>query len=161
MDVKKTKEEGYIPFSFNGGCNNMEFSLIFVFNDEASQILLLKRLKKPFQNLLNGLGGKKETSESWIECAKRELYEESGLRENRDYTRLYEVTKYYLDEDNILHIFTTTIKNSDNIIKDSVEGQISFYSMEDISLGKLDKELADACSLKEMIELCFVKITTL
>jgi len=65
-----------------------EFTLIFMFSKNLDNVLLLERKKPPFVGLLNGLGGKKESGETWSQCAIRELYEESGLMEAVDYKNL-------------------------------------------------------------------------
>lgn len=55
-------------------------SLAFVFNEDLTKVLLIKKTK-PIQHagLLNGLGGKREKSESNLSCVIREVYEESGV----------------------------------------------------------------------------------
>lgn len=41
--------------------------------------VLINRRKKPYIGLWNGLGGKFEPGEGPLDCAKREVFEESGL----------------------------------------------------------------------------------
>lgn len=55
--------------------------LLFAVND-SGKVLLLKGAadKKIWPNLWNGIGGHVEMGESVLDAAKRELYEESGLK---------------------------------------------------------------------------------
>ena len=60
---------------------SIQATLIYVERD--NKILMLHRVKKEndiHEGKWNGLGGKMELGESPEECAKREMYEESGLR---------------------------------------------------------------------------------
>lgn len=55
-------------------------TLLFVFNSDLSQVLLIEKTKPDFhKGLLNGLGGKNFAGESDLTCASRELKEESNL----------------------------------------------------------------------------------
>ena len=61
----------------------IESSLVYLFEDD--KCLMLHRVKKErdlHKNKWNGLGGKREATESPEECAIREVYEESGLTVN-------------------------------------------------------------------------------
>jgi 8-oxo-dGTP diphosphatase len=53
-------------------------TLIYCLRDE--RVLLLRRRKHPFPGLWTGPGGKVDFGESPVECAVRELREETGLR---------------------------------------------------------------------------------
>jgi 8-oxo-dGTP diphosphatase len=53
-------------------------TLVYVLRDD--QVLLLKRRKPPFPGQWTGPGGKVDHGESPVECAIRELREETGLR---------------------------------------------------------------------------------
>lgn len=78
------------------------FTLILVFTEDFSKVLMLKRTKDPYKNLFNFLGGKIEAGETPLESAKRELEEESGLKE----VHLKElVTLSYSLDETTLHVF--------------------------------------------------------
>ena len=56
---------------------SLKYTMIFLrYNDK---LLMLNRLKPPLMGLWTGVGGKIEPSESPLECARREVLEETGL----------------------------------------------------------------------------------
>ncbi len=55
------------------------FVVILLFNEDMSKILLIKRKKKPYIGLYNGIGGKIEGDESVLECCIRETMEEVNV----------------------------------------------------------------------------------
>lgn len=57
-------------------------NLIVVFSADEEEVLMCRRVKDPYQGLLNFVGGKVERGESYGDAAYRELYEESGLSED-------------------------------------------------------------------------------
>lgn len=60
--------------------DTQESTLVFIFNPNLDKVWLIKKESPEWQRgLLNGLGGKTEGEESPIDCAIRELQEESGL----------------------------------------------------------------------------------
>lgn len=52
-------------------------SLCFVKYKDS--FLLINRNKSPFMGMWNGVGGHQEANETMEECAKREIYEETGI----------------------------------------------------------------------------------
>ncbi|OWT36728.1 7,8-dihydro-8-oxoguanine triphosphatase [Cryptococcus neoformans Bt1] len=61
----------------------IEYSLVFVVDRQRSQALLGLKRRGMGVGLYNGYGGKPEPGESMLDCALRELHEESGLVVNR------------------------------------------------------------------------------
>ncbi|WVQ98286.1 hypothetical protein IAU59_005409 [Kwoniella sp. CBS 9459] len=57
----------------------IEYSLIFVVDREKSKVLLGLKRRGMGVNLFNGFGGKREKSETMLQCAARELEEEAGI----------------------------------------------------------------------------------
>lgn len=55
------------------------FNVIVVFNKEADKMLMCKRVKDPYKGLSNFVGGKIEKSESGLDAAYRELFEETSI----------------------------------------------------------------------------------
>lgn len=49
------------------------------FVKKGDKILLINRCKPPFMGLWNALGGKLKEGETVTECARREIFEESGI----------------------------------------------------------------------------------
>ena len=76
----------------------LSYNLIAVFNPTASQWLLCKRKKAPFQGLYNLVGGKREANETSPDAAYRELYEETGITKNDLHlTHLMDLTYHVCD----------------------------------------------------------------
>ena len=56
-----------------------KYVLLLLFTKDFSKILLIKRKKKPFANLYNGIGGKIEENETIQEATIRECMEETKI----------------------------------------------------------------------------------
>ena len=54
------------------------YNVIVVFDESAQHVLMCKRRKEPFKGLKNFVGGKIEKGEDPMDCASRELVEETG-----------------------------------------------------------------------------------
>jgi 8-oxo-dGTP diphosphatase len=54
-------------------------NVIWIFNKDASKVLMCKRHKEPYLGLYNLVGGKIEPGEDGIHAAYRELAEETGI----------------------------------------------------------------------------------
>lgn len=54
-------------------------TLIIIYSEDLSRTLLCRRVKNPYKNRWNGVGGKQEKGESPHDCARRELKEETGI----------------------------------------------------------------------------------
>ncbi len=55
------------------------YNLIVVFSADGEKMLMCKRIKDPYKNLKNFVGGKIESGENGIDAAYRELFEETGI----------------------------------------------------------------------------------
>lgn len=55
------------------------YNLIAVFSPQGDRMLMCKRVKEPYYNLLNFVGGKIEPNESGEAAAYRELFEETAI----------------------------------------------------------------------------------
>ncbi len=58
-------------------------NVIWVYNRDASRVLMCKRHKEPYLGLYNLVGGKIEPGEDGLAAAYRELKEESGITRAR------------------------------------------------------------------------------
>lgn len=56
------------------------YILLLLFTKDYKKILLIKRNKKPYANLYNGIGGKIENNESVVDATIRECFEETGIK---------------------------------------------------------------------------------
>ena len=75
-----------------------------------NKILLINREKPPFMGMWNALGGHLEEGEDIEFCAKREIYEESGIKV--DEVTLYSVSTWNYDDDEI-YVYLSEIDNFD------------------------------------------------
>ena len=57
----------------------MKMNIIAVYNKDENKILMCLRSKPPYMGLYNLVGGKLEKGEEGIDCAYRELNEETGI----------------------------------------------------------------------------------
>ena len=55
------------------------YVLLLLFTKDFKKVLLIKRNKKPYANLYNGIGGKIENNETVIEATIRECKEETNI----------------------------------------------------------------------------------
>ncbi|WP_153464252.1 NUDIX hydrolase [Sediminibacillus terrae] len=105
------------------------FTMCFVENN--SQLLLQKRVKKPFKGLWNAPGGKVETYESPIEACKREIQEETGLDiDNVNFRGILTVTNENQKSSDVLMLFHT--KEFSGSLCGSEEGEIDWVETEKI-----------------------------
>ena len=59
----------------------IKYTLGFIFNEDLSKVVLIRKNKPDWQKgHLNGIGGKVEHNENSWECIIREIYEESNLK---------------------------------------------------------------------------------
>lgn len=106
-----------------------KYTLAFIFNHDLKKVLLIRKNKPVEQaGLLNGVGGKMEDfDQTFLDCIKREVEEETGLvLEKDDFINIGNLTdnEYY-----IVEIFTAKIE--DNLIN-------SFEKMTDEDVILLD-----------------------
>ena len=100
------------------------------FVKKGDKILLINRNKSPFMGLWNAVGGKLKDGESVIDCAKREIFEESGIKVD-NVEVISEFTWNYDDE-----IGYATLSNLDdnfdaeNFINYSREGLVVFKDID-------------------------------
>lgn len=106
------------------------FTMCFI--ESNNQLLLQKRLKKPFNGLWNAPGGKVEIHESPIEACKREVQEETGLDLNKvNFRGAITVTNKFGKKSAILLMLFHT-KDFSGDIKASEEGEIAWVKTEKI-----------------------------
>ena len=108
-------------------------TLIFIFQSE--KVLLIKGApgKKNFANLYNGLGGHAEHGETILECARRELLEESGIQIK--VLSLCGIVTDITDESTgiQIHLFKGTAEDEDIALRPSAEGHPEWIAKEDLS----------------------------
>jgi 8-oxo-dGTP diphosphatase len=109
----------------------MLFSIVLAIVVHDNKILLLRRKKGDFVNLLAIPGGKVEENEHVQDAAKRELKEESGIESDfKDYLGC--VSEILIENDVvtanfILHLCELIPKNTN--ISNDVEGKMEWYDI--------------------------------
>lgn len=58
---------------------DMKMNVIVVYNQKEDKVLMCLRSKNPYKGLYNLVGGKVEQGEEGLDCAYRELEEETGI----------------------------------------------------------------------------------
>lgn len=59
---------------------NKNYVVILLFSEDYKKLLMVKRKKKPYINMWNGIGGKIEENETEVDAAIRECMEETGIK---------------------------------------------------------------------------------
>ena len=95
-------------------------------------VLLMLRNKEPNLGLCVGPGGKLEPGESPYDCAKRELYEETGLEVNDLYFRgLITEISPRPDWQWLMFLYVAT-EFSGTLVEDKREGRLSWCSLSEV-----------------------------
>lgn len=102
-----------------------------VFDSEMKEILFIKRVKEPFKDCINGVGGKVENGESTLSAMLREVFEETDISVEQINKTSYMFTINF-PEGVELNVFYIILKNS--YIKKSVietrEGELAWWDIE-------------------------------
>jgi 8-oxo-dGTP diphosphatase len=57
-----------------------QYTVLFAFNSDKSKIALIKKNRPDWQKgFYNGIGGKVEENETFLQAATREFFEEAGI----------------------------------------------------------------------------------
>ncbi|MNY85589.1 8-oxo-dGTP diphosphatase [compost metagenome] len=88
-------------------------NLIYLFNHDLTQVLLMKRTKAPFLGLFNGIGGKLEEGETVLAAAYRELEEETGYVSTQHESLVQLTTRS--DDHFTIDVFATSLINGHGI----------------------------------------------
>ena len=130
---------------------NKNYVVILLFSKDTEKLLLVKRNKKPYPNMWNGIGGKIEVGETPIEAAIRECKEETGLTMINPKL----LVTYVYPESNPMNSNTHLSVIYDFIdieeVEDNYEGH---YEWKDVNFA-LDfnsKEIAGCSNLAQMIK---------
>ena len=130
---------------------NKNYVVILLFSKDTKKLLLVKRNKKPYPNLWNGIGGKIEVGETEIEAAIRECKEETGL--TMISPKL--LVTYVYPESNPVNSNTHLSVIYDFIdieeVEDNYEGHYEWKDVE-FALEFNNKEIAGCSNLAQMIK---------
>jgi bis(5'-nucleosidyl)-tetraphosphatase len=93
--------------------NHVDAIIVFIYNENKDKVLMLKRVNK-FGFDWGFMCGKFEEKETAKECAKREIFEELGLKDLE--LKKFKVLKHEKDEQIFYHhYFYTIIKKNTKI----------------------------------------------
>lgn len=91
------------------------YTLAFIFNEHLNKVLLIRKTKPEDQaGKLNGIGGKLEENDvDFIDCIKREVYEETKLSFPREvFSKIGN-----LSDNSTYHVEIFTVKTTDQLLK--------------------------------------------
>ena len=94
------------------------------------KILMINRNKSPFMGMWNAVGGHLESGEEVDECAKREIFEESGIKVSK--VDLYSVSTWNYDDD-LIYVYLSVLDDSIDISRYPIkmkEGIIDFLDID-------------------------------
>ena len=130
---------------------NKNYVVILLFSKDTEKLLLVKRNKKPYPNMWNGIGGKIEVGETPIEAAIRECKEETGLTMVNPKL----LVTYVYPESNPMNSNTHLSVIYDFIdieeVEDNYEGHYEWKDKE-FALDFNSKEIAGCSNLAQMIK---------
>ena len=131
-----------------------EYVVVMLFTKDCKEVLLVKRKKKPYEGMYNGIGGKLEKGETPIECAIRESSEETKIHLNNP--KLL-VTYVYPENSSInpgtvLNVIYDFVDKVD--VEENYEGT---YEWKEISfvMDPFDKNIAGHSNLNQFIKEIF------
>ncbi len=128
-----------------------KYVLLLLFTKDYKKVLLIKRKKKPFADLYNGIGGKIEQNESVKEATIRECIEETNIRiENPKLL----ITSIYpksvnADEEKEMSVLYDTVNEVD--VKENYEGTFEWKPIE-FALDFYNKQIAGLSNLAQFIK---------
>ena len=94
----------------------MKMNVIMIYDVEEKNLLMCLRSKEPYKGLYNLVGGKVEEGEDDIECAYRELEEETGIsKDDIKLTHLMDMNYHLLE--NSLQIYVGKL-NKEVVLKE-------------------------------------------
>lgn len=119
-----------------------QYSVILLFSENGSKILLQKKDRTDFKGMLNGVGGKVEDGEKPLDGALRELMEETTLKKDDllsfqwigRLTLPIQCDKVHADKNPDLWFYA-------GIVKDGVEVKHNDNETEDVNWYPLDKNI--------------------
>lgn len=105
----------------------MTYTLAFIFNEDLSKVLLLKKTRPEWQaGHLNGIGGKCEPNEPPLKCIQREVFEECGLE-----NIFFEKTGIIAGDAYIVYVYNARI--SSHLLESAVSKTDEIVSLYDVS----------------------------
>lgn len=98
----------------------MKFNLIMVINKDINKLLFCYRNKKPYKDRYNFVGGKIESRENSISAAYRELFEETGISNDKINLIRYIDLNYWL-EDVFIEVYYGVLKDDIELVPEKNE----------------------------------------
>lgn len=118
-------------------------SIVFLLREREGvrEVCLAKKLTTHLVGLLNGYGGKVEESESALDCARRELYTESGVRAlSLEYVAQVDIFENG-EREWELHIFTSEVWRGEPHASPEM-GEPAWYTVDSLPTTELPADTA-------------------
>jgi ADP-ribose pyrophosphatase YjhB (NUDIX family) len=97
------------------GISKMEYTLIFIFKHDLQHVLLVDKKKGPYIDMLNGVGGKLDsTDNSPRDGALREVDEETGFLES-DFQTFDRLLTASYPSGTVLHVFYGRLRDIEGL----------------------------------------------
>ena len=128
-----------------------KYVLLLLFTKDFNKILLIKRKKKPFVNLYNGIGGKIEENETVQEATIRECMEETKIEITNPkllVTCIYHKSINSEDEKEI-HVLYDIVEEKE--VEETYEGTFEWKNIE-FAQDFNNKEIAGLSNLAQFIK---------
>lgn len=131
-----------------------KFVVVMLFTKDYKKLLLVKRKKKPYEGMYNGIGGKLIDGETPIECAIRESFEETKIKLNNPKL----LVTYTYPETNPIN--PGTVLNVIYDFVDEVEVEENYegtYEWKDVSfvMDAFDENIAGLSNLNQFVKEIF------
>lgn len=137
--------------SLEGEINLKKYVLLLLFTKDFNKVLLIKRKKKPFANLYNGIGGKIEENETIQEATIRECMEETNIVINNP--KLLVTCRYpksiNSEDEKEMHVLYDFAEERE--VKETYEGTFEWKNIE-FAQDFNNKEIAGLSNLAQFIK---------
>ena len=135
----------YIENVFKILNQNMLYTLSFLFTTDLKKVLLIEKKRPEWQKgFLNGIGGKVEGDENFVECIERETFEETNLKINYDNSYKGKL----IGNNYVVVVYSTLVE--ENVIKENLKQTTD----EKVKLYDINNNLNLLSSVKYILPLC-------
>lgn len=128
------------PENIRRSPEQVKAAISYIFHD--GKALMIKRKKEPFMGHIVAPGGKFEVGETPIECVKREIFEETGLK-MKEYSLKIVTSEIGPNHYNwLLYIFICS--DFEGAVRESDEGELNWVAVDKLThekMSEIDKKM--------------------